>query len=251
MFDVRCSMFDVRCSMFDVRCSMFDVRCSTIIIKPYPFPFELTIDLSRQAGLSAQPTPGSRFASGFPGPRVSCNFSCREKTGASSLFRHLTKTMANSEPASWVSYQRAKFTTLLPADYRYSPGHYWLSRQADGLWRVGFTKFAVRMLGELVDHGFTVAEQAPVVSGQKVGWVEGFKAVADLYCLVNGQFVGGNPALQAQVTLLSQEPYTAGWLYQVRGEPDSSCLDVAGYQKILDNTIDKLLERTLPSAGPA
>jgi glycine cleavage system H protein len=158
--------------------------------------------------------------------------------------------MANPEPASWVSYQRAKFTTHLPADYLYSPGHYWMSRQPDGLWRVGFTKFAVRMLGELVDHGFSVTEQAPVVSGQKLGWVEGFKAVADLYCLVDGVFAGGNPALQIQVTLLSQEPYTAGWVYQVRGEPAPLCLDVVGYQKLLDQTIDKLLERQSPPPHP-
>jgi hypothetical protein len=51
--------------------------------------------------------------------------------------------------------------------------------------------------------------------------------------------------------LLSQEPYSAGWLYRVRGEPARLCLDVAGYQKILDETIDKLMERQSPPSRPS
>ena len=54
---------------------------------------------------------------------------------------------------------------------------------------------------------------------------------------------GGNPALKEQVTVVNEDPYGAGWLYMVRGRPDSKCVDVEGYRAILDKTIDKILEK--------
>lgn len=143
----------------------------------------------------------------------------------------------------FIPYKRSRFATSLPADYLYSPSHFWLAEQAEGVWRVGFTKFAVRMLGELVDHGFQVESGAPVQPGQVIGWIEGFKAISDLYCVAAGTFAGGNPALKERITVVNQAPYGEGWLYAVRGTPDANCVDVRGYGEILDKTIDRMLER--------
>ena len=140
-------------------------------------------------------------------------------------------------------YKRSHFVTQLPIDYLYSPSHCWIARQEDDLWRVGFTKFAVRMLGEMVDHGFDTQPGAPVRSGQVLGWIEGFKAISDLFCVADGTFASPNPLLQEKITVVNKEPYGAGWLYQVKGQPDSKCVDVEAYRAILDKTIDKILER--------
>lgn len=140
-------------------------------------------------------------------------------------------------------YKRARFATHLPGDYLYSPSHFWIAPQEPGLWRVGFTKFAVRMLGEMVDHGFEVEPGAPVAPGQVIGWIEGFKAISDVFCIAEGEFAGGNPLLKEQITAINKDPYGAGWLYRVKGQPDARCVDVHGYREILDRTIDKILER--------
>ena len=59
-----------------------------------------------------------------------------------------------SQPAmQTLHYKRSHFATQLPMAYLYSPSHAWLARMEDGRWRVGLTKFATRMLGEMVDHG--------------------------------------------------------------------------------------------------
>ena len=52
-----------------------------------------------------------------------------------------------------IRFKHSRFSTRLPADYMYSPSHYWMAKdsQQEDLWRVGFTKFATRMLGELVE----------------------------------------------------------------------------------------------------
>ena len=140
-------------------------------------------------------------------------------------------------------YKRSHFATQLPVGHLYSPSHLWLARQEGGLWRVGLTKFATRMLGEIVECGFEPGPDSPVGSGDIVGWVEGFKAISDIYCVLDGNFSGANPALQENVSAINNDPYGAGWLYEVRGRPDAKCMDVEGYKTMLDETVDRLMEK--------
>ena len=138
-------------------------------------------------------------------------------------------------------YQRARFVTQLPAEYLYTPTHFWIAQRDDQVWRVGMTKFASRMLGEMVDFGFEAAPESTVASGQVLGWVEGFKAVADLLCIAEGTFLESNPDLERNAALVNQDPHGAGWLYSIRGIPDSTCVDAQGYVRILDRVIETLL----------
>jgi glycine cleavage system H protein len=140
-------------------------------------------------------------------------------------------------------YKRSHFVTQLPADFRYSLSHAWIAPHDAEHWRIGLTKFATRMLGDMVDHGFESSPGEAVTTGQIVGWVEGFKAISDLYCIAQGQFAGGNPLLKDKLTLVNKDCYGNGWLYLVRGEPDAKCMDVQAYRAVLDKTIDKILEQ--------
>jgi glycine cleavage system H protein len=140
-------------------------------------------------------------------------------------------------------YKRATFVTHLPLACRYSRSHYWLAAQADGTWRIGLTRFATRMLGEMVDHGFETPVNSAVTPGQIIGWVEGFKAISDVYCVATGTYLGTNPALKENIALIDREPYGAGWLYSMSGTPDEKCLDVHAYREHLDRTIDLILSK--------
>lgn len=149
-----------------------------------------------------------------------------------------------TEPAPAIlRYRRSRFTARLPVDLRYVRAHYWLQEEAPGLWRAGFTQFATRMLGDLVEVEWEVAPGGRVQVGTPIGWVEGFKARTELYSVVSGVFEGGNPALDGDITLTDREPYAGGWLYRVRGTPDPESLDVDGYVSLLDETIDRMMEQ--------
>jgi glycine cleavage system H protein len=148
----------------------------------------------------------------------------------------------NPQPGKTRFYKRSHFVTHLPVTAVYSPSHSWLLRDETGLCRVGLTKFATRMLGEMVDHSLESDPGSPVGIGEIIGWVEGFKAISDIYAIAKGEFVRSNPALAQNIALVSDEPYGEGWLYEVRGEPDPRCLDVEAYSGVLDATIDKILE---------
>ena len=140
-----------------------------------------------------------------------------------------------------VYYRRSRFATHLPVDRRYAPSHYWLREDTPGVWTVGFTRFATRMLGDVVEFGFSPSPGTGVAVGEEIGSVEGFKALTALYSVAAGEFLGSNAALDEDITLVESDPHGRGWLYRVRGTADPSSLDVHGYVGILDATIDRML----------
>ncbi len=144
-------------------------------------------------------------------------------------------------------FKRSRFMARFPREYLYSPAHFWLCREPSAgtteRWRIGLTGFATRMLGELVELDFEVAAGADVSVGQVVGWVEGFKATADLFSVASGVFGGGNPQALSNAELVCNDPYGDGWLYAVEGSPDPQALDVEGYAEMLGETIDKMEEK--------
>lgn len=140
-------------------------------------------------------------------------------------------------------YKRSNFVTHLPVDFLYSPSHFWLARLETGHWRVGFTKFATRMLGEIVDVQLDKAPGAPLASGEIIGSIEGFKAISDIYCVADGTFLAANAGLKEDIERVGRDPYGAGWLYEFDGQPDERCTDLASYRALLDATIDRMLAK--------
>ena len=151
-----------------------------------------------------------------------------------------------------IQYRRSKFSTRLLSDRLYTAGHSWLKNEGGDLWRIGLTKFATRMLGEGVEMEFEVGQDDRIKAGQVIGWIEGFKAVSDIYAPLTGTFFESNKTLLNDMGFLRSDPYEKGWLYSIEGKPDSSCVDVEGYMAILDQTIDKMMgtpheEKTTPT----
>jgi glycine cleavage system H protein len=141
---------------------------------------------------------------------------------------------------AYLHYRRAKFSTRLAADRLYTAGHFWLARQEGKLWRIGFTEFATRALGEPVDLDFEVAAGTEIKTGRIVGWIEGFKAITDLFSPMAGRFAGPNAELDDRIGLIQSDPYGRGWLYAVEGTPGDDCVDAHGYAAFLDTTIGKM-----------
>ena len=138
-------------------------------------------------------------------------------------------------------YRRSRFTTHLPSDRRYSPAHYWLFEESPGVWRVGLTKFATRMLGDIVEFELSVAPGTNVDVGDEIGSIEGLKALTSIFAAGSGIFLGEGIGLRRDVTLAESDPYGEGWLYRLQGAPASDAVGVEGYVAILDATIDKML----------
>lgn len=143
-----------------------------------------------------------------------------------------------------IYYRRSRFSTRLATDRLYTASHFWIREHEPCVWRVGLTKFAARMLGDVVDVGFDATTESTVQLGEALGWFEGFKARSDLYSVVAGRFVGSNPTLGQDVDVIDRDRYGAGWLYAVEGTRDPEACDAAGYVRLLDEVIDRMRGKT-------
>lgn len=149
----------------------------------------------------------------------------------------------SSEKKPTRHYRRSHFVAKLPLHHLFSPSHAWVEYDdSQGICRIGLTRFATRMLGDMVDFGFEKKEGDPVKSGQILGWVEGFKAISDVYCTADGTFLRYNPELDKNIEAIDKDCHFTGWLYEVKGTPDPQCMEVEEYVAVLDKTIDKILE---------
>jgi glycine cleavage system H protein len=119
----------------------------------------------------------------------------------------------------------------IPEDLRYSREHEWV-RVTGTVARVGITDFAQDSLGDVVfvqlpDVGLDV------VKGASVSEIESTKSVSDVYVPVSGAVVTVNEALVEQPELVNQDPYGAGWMFDVElsdpGEIDD-LMDAAAYR---------------------
>jgi glycine cleavage system H protein len=121
----------------------------------------------------------------------------------------------------------------IPDDLRYSREHEWV-RVTGNIARVGITDFAQDSLGDVVfvqlpDVGLDV------VAGASVSEIESTKSVSDVYVPVSGVVSAVNDALGEQPELVNQDPYGAGWMFDVElsddGELDA-LMDAAAYREL-------------------
>jgi glycine cleavage system H protein len=123
----------------------------------------------------------------------------------------------------------------IPDDLRYTAEHEWI--RVDGnVARIGITDFAQDSLGDVVfvqlpDVGLDV------VAGASVSEIESTKSVSDVYAPVTGVVRTVNDALNDQPELVNQDPYGAGWMFEI--EPASTSevdklMDAVGYRTLVE-----------------
>ena len=125
-----------------------------------------------------------------------------------------------------------------PADLKYTVEHEWLREpgEAAGSVRVGITDFAQEALGDIVYVSLPEVGAA-VSAGTPCGELESTKSVSDVYAPVTGEVVAVNEALDATPELVNNDPYGAGWLFEVvpaGGVEVEGLLDAAAYEAQLD-----------------
>ncbi|MBM7520344.1 glycine cleavage system protein GcvH [Nocardioides nitrophenolicus] len=126
-----------------------------------------------------------------------------------------------------------------PADLKYTVEHEWLRQPGEsaGSVRVGITDYAQDALGDIVYVSLPEVG-ATVTAGDSCGELESTKSVSDVYAPVSGEVVAVNEALDATPELVNNDPYGAGWLFEVVPADAADLdglLDAAAYEAQLDN----------------
>jgi glycine cleavage system H protein len=135
-----------------------------------------------------------------------------------------------------------KFPAVLPADRRYARNHMWYKETAARL-RFGFTSYAVRLMQDVYFLDWQVSPGTPVRQLEQIGHIETSKAVADLFAPVAGTLVAFNQELLNDPTPINLDNYSAGWLFDMEGDP-SQTLTAAEYHQFLAANWEKT-QRTL------
>lgn len=123
--------------------------------------------------------------------------------------------------------------STIPAEYKYSSEHEWVSPASDGVVTIGISDHAQAELGDVVyvdlpSVGDTVA------AGDNAAAVESVKAASDVYTPVSGEIVEVNEALDAEPGLVNSDANGAGWIFKVRlSDPSEldALMDAAAYEE--------------------
>src|ERR1700685_1808455 len=107
-----------------------------------------------------------------------------------------------------------------PAELRYTAEHEWVSVEGT-LASVGITEYAAQQLGDVV-YVSLPALGAAVTAGEPCGEVESVKSVSDLYSPVDGEVIEVNSEIEDDPSLVTAEPYAAGWMFKVRVAEDGN-----------------------------
>ena len=123
--------------------------------------------------------------------------------------------------------------STIPADYKYSSEHEWVSPAVDGVVTLGITDFAQSELGDVVyvdlpEVGNTYA------AGDSIGAVESVKAASDIYTPVSGEIVEVNEELDAEPGKVNTDASGEGWICKIKlSAPDEldGLMDAAAYEE--------------------
>jgi glycine cleavage system H protein len=109
-----------------------------------------------------------------------------------------------------------------PDNLRYTDSHEYVELTADTA-KVGVSAFAVDQLGDIVFVDLPEVGDT-IVKGSAFGTIESVKAVEDLKAPISGIVTKRNDAAIDAPEIISTDPYTTGWLLEVRVE-DTDRLD--------------------------
>jgi glycine cleavage system H protein len=119
-----------------------------------------------------------------------------------------------------------------PQQLRYAKTHEWAHLEGNTC-TVGLTQYAVDQLTDIIYIDMPDIDD-PVTAGDSFGEIESVKSVNDLYAPVSGDVVAINEKLEADPSLISQDPYGKGWIIKIKVEKGASLdhlLTLEQYQK--------------------
>jgi len=116
----------------------------------------------------------------------------------------------------------------IPDHLLYRESHEWYDSSSGA---VGITDHAQH---ELTDVVFVELPKvgAKIKAGEQVAVVESVKAASDIYAPVSGEIIAVNDELTEDPSIINNDPYGEGWIYEIKASNDSekkALMDAASY----------------------
>lgn len=133
--------------------------------------------------------------------------------------------------ASDLIFMMGKFEARLPQDRLYAEHHVWLQPH-DGVYRVGFTSYSLRLLQDVYFLDWKIDPDTTLRHKQEIGEIESSKAISVLYAPRAGRLVAFNEALLNDPSAINVDNYGNGWLYSF--DTSAKLLSPQEYLQVLE-----------------
>ena len=117
-------------------------------------------------------------------------------------------------------FMMGEFEASIPNDRQFAKNHMWAQSENDGIFRFGFSAYAVRLLQDVYFLDWTVDVDSKLRAQQAIGAVESSKAESELYAPIGGILVRLNEGLLVDPAMINVEMYGRGWLFEIEGLGD-------------------------------
>ncbi|QDV24962.1 glycine cleavage system protein H [Aureliella helgolandensis] len=119
-------------------------------------------------------------------------------------------------------FMMGDFEARFPTDRRYAKNHMWAAPLRDGIWRLGLTAYAVRLLQDVYFLDLVLEAEMRIGERQEIGSIESKKAESSLYTPVAGTVVQTNADLLHDPTGINLDKYGQGWMYEIAADAESA-----------------------------
>ncbi len=125
---------------------------------------------------------------------------------------------------------------MVPQDLRFTKTHEW-ARLDGEVMTIGISEYAVKQVGDIVYVELPSAGEAVKREGP-LGVIESVKAAVEVYSPVDGEVVQANDEITSNIELLSQDPYSQGWMVKIKvSDPQQldNLMTASDYKEFIDN----------------
>lgn len=139
-------------------------------------------------------------------------------------------------------FKMGEFEAIFPTDRQYAKNHMWAMPQATGVYRFGFTAYAVRLLQDVYFLEWSVDAGTTLAARQEMGAIESKKAESALYSPIAGRLPRFNDELLSDPSTINVDKYGAGWLFEIEGSGE--LMSAADYIQHLES-VWEVTQRTI------
>ncbi len=128
-----------------------------------------------------------------------------------------------------------------PKDRFYMKSHEWVKDIGDGMWLMGISDYAQKMLREISYVQFEETGES-FDAKEVITVVEALKATGDIYAPFNCELVENNLTLDDNPELVTESPYYKGYLIKIKALDDdrSNLISAEDYAKIVEQELEDL-----------
>lgn len=117
-----------------------------------------------------------------------------------------------------LTFWMGKHPAIIPVDCSYCRNHMWCQQSSEGVYRFGFTGYAVRLMQDVYFLDWIINEGDRIGYKQQIGNIESSKATSELFAPMAGVLKTFNQDLLNDPSKINSDTHGAGWLFEMTCE---------------------------------